>query len=110
MSTKSMEKLIKQIMAEAEADGEPVTKEEAQEMAEMELKAKDVKVDNVTSKTRQPRKPTPPDEEKVEIIKKLYDFILTNLDESATIVNVQREITFGNYSIQLIKHRPKKED
>ena len=36
MSTKSMEKLIKQIMAEAEADGEPVTKEEAQEMAEME--------------------------------------------------------------------------
>lgn len=106
----NLEKLANQIMKEAEEDGEPVTKEEALEMAEMELKAKDAKVDKVASATRKPRKPTPPDEEKVEIIKKLYDFILTNLDESATIINVQREITFGNYSIQLIKHRPKKEE
>lgn len=105
----NLEKLANQIMKEAEEDGEPVTKEEALEMAEMELKAKDAKVDKVASATRKPRKATPPDEEKVEIIKKLYDFILTNLDESATIVNVQREITFGSYSIQLIKHRPKKE-
>ena len=105
----NLEKLANQIMKEAEEDGEPVTKEEALEMAEMELKAKDAKVDKVASATRKPRKPTPPDEEKVEIIKKLYDFILTNLDESATIINIQREITFGSYSIQLIKHRPKKE-
>ena len=109
MSIKSMEKLIKQIMAEAEEDGEPVTKEEAQEMAEMELKAKDAKIDKVSASTRKTRKATPPDEEKVEIIKKLHNFLLTIGEEDATIVNVQREITFRGYSIQLIKHR-KKED
>ena len=35
-----LEKLISEIMAEAEADGEPVSREEAKEMAEMELSAK----------------------------------------------------------------------
>ena len=34
------EKLINQIMKECAEDGEPVTREEAEEMAEMELKAK----------------------------------------------------------------------
>lgn len=37
------EKLIKQIMEEAEADGEPVTRSEAEEMADMEIKAKGIK-------------------------------------------------------------------
>ena len=34
---KKFEKLVLEIMKEAEADGEPVTKEEAEEMARMEL-------------------------------------------------------------------------
>lgn len=34
------EKLINQIMAECEKDGEPVTRKEAAEMADMEFKAK----------------------------------------------------------------------
>lgn len=106
----TIEKLAVQIMKEAAADGEPVTMEEALEMAKMEIKAKESGIDKVTpAPEKRKRKPTPPDAEKVEIIKKFYDFILTNLDESATIINVQREITFGEYSIQLIKHRPKKE-
>ena len=37
------EKLIEQIMKECEADGEPITREEAEEMAEMEIKAKGIK-------------------------------------------------------------------
>ena len=37
------EKLILEIMKEAEADGEPVSREEAEEMANMELKAKGIK-------------------------------------------------------------------
>jgi len=102
--------LAQKIIKEAEADGEPVTIEEALEMAEMELKAKQAGIDKVQPATRKPRKATPPDEEKVEIIKKLYDFLLTNGEEDATIINVQREISFRGYSIQLIKHRPKKED
>lgn len=35
------EKLILEIMAEAEKDGEPVTRAEAEEMADMELGAKE---------------------------------------------------------------------
>jgi len=106
----NLEKLAKQIMAEALADGEPVTMEEALEMAKMEVGAKESGIDKVAPNPaeKRKRKPVAPDAEKVEIIKKFYDFILTNLDESATIINVQREITFGEYSIQLIKHRPKK--
>jgi len=104
----TLEKLAKQIMTEAAEDGEPVTLEEATEMAKMEIGARANQIDKVVVPPKK-RKPTPPDPEKVEIIKKFYEFILTNLDESATIINVQREITFGEYSIQLIKHRPKKE-
>lgn len=103
-----LERLAKQIMREAAADGEPVTEEEALEMAKMEMGAKGA-VDKLKPTEKRTRKPTPPDEEKVEIIKKLYDFLLTSGEESATIVNVQREISFREYSIQLIKHRPKKE-
>ena len=104
---KNIEKLAVQIMREAAADGEPVTMEEALEMARMENGASGI--DKVVPTEKRKRKPVEPDKEKVEIIKKIHEFILTNLDESATIVNVQREITFGEYSIQLIKHRPKKE-
>ena len=102
------EQLIKQIMKEAEADGEPVTEAEAAEMAEMEMGYNENK-ERVTSadapKKRAARKP---DDEKIEIIKKICDFLLTSGEESATIVNEQREITFRDFSIQLIKHRPKK--
>ena len=37
------EKLVKSIMADAEKEGEPLTREEAEEVAEMELKAQKVK-------------------------------------------------------------------
>lgn len=39
----AIEKLAIKLMKEFEADGEPVTKEEALEMAEMEIKAKGIK-------------------------------------------------------------------
>lgn len=104
-----LETLAKQIMKEAEADGEPVTLEEAMEMAEMEIKAKGVGADKVQPAERKKRAAAPPDPEKVEIIEKLFNFLLTSGEESATIVNVQREIQFRDFSIQLIKHRPKKE-
>ena len=103
------EKLILDIMREAEADGEPVTREEAEEMAEMELKANGNK-ERIQSEEKPKRKPrvVKKDEEKIEIIKKLSDFLLTNGYEDATIVNEQREITFGDYSVTLIKHRKEK--
>lgn len=104
------EKLVISIMNDAEEDGEPVTREEAEEMARMELGAKEYKrYEKGTSsagekKTRVVKK----DAEKIEIIKKLCDFLLTIGEDSATIVNEQREITFRDFSITLTKHRSKK--
>ena len=108
MDDQKLEKLILEIMKEAEADGEPVTREEAKEMAEMELKAKkDCRryEQSTTSKSSTTSRTVKKDSEKIEIIKKLFDFLLTNGEESATIVNEQREIQFRDFSITLTKHR-----
>lgn len=103
------EKLIKQIMAEALADGEPMTREEAEEVAEMEIKAKGMKHYEQSAPTKgKTKREIKKDPEKVEIIKKIYDFLLTDGFEDAIIVNEQREITFKDFSITLTKHRPKK--
>ena len=101
-------------MHQAELDGEPVTREEAEEMAEMEIKAKDV-TDYAQAEEKKPRKKREikKDPIKVDFIKKLEDLLLTNGIESVTIVNEQKEITFrigeDNYSLSLIKHRAPKE-
>ena len=100
------EKLILEIMADAEKDGEPVTREEAEEMAEMEIKAN---ASRRYEKAEKPRKTATreikKDPEKVEIIKKICDFLLTSGEENATVVNEQREIQFREFSITLTKHR-----
>ena len=108
------EKLIARIMKEAEADGEPVTREEAEEMAEMEIKAKDIK-DYAQAEEKKPRKKreVKKDPTKVTFIHYLADWLLTTSVEDVTIVNEQKEITFRingeDYSLSLIKHRTKKE-
>lgn len=100
------EKLIAQIMAECEKDGEPVTRAEAEEMAEMELKANATRHYEQSTKERKPAtREKKVDAEKAEIIQKIYEFLLTNGEESATIVNEQREIQFREFSITLTKHR-----
>lgn len=109
-----MEKLIAQIMAECEADGEPVTREEAEEMARLELKAKkEIKRYEQSDKPKKERKPREVklDEDKIAII----DFLATCLSEwnfDFIVQNAQREIKikFNNcdFSLTLTKHRPKK--
>lgn len=102
------EKLILEIMKEAEADGEPVSREEAEEMANMELKAKGIK-NYVQSTIEKPKvkRTVKKDEEKIKIIQKIFNFLLTNGFDDAIIINEQREITFGDYSLTLTKHRKK---
>ena len=114
------ETLIKQIMAECEKDGEPVTREEAAEMAEMELKAKKdcrrYESDKTTRKKPQREKKV--DAEKVEIIEsvahQLSRFVSQDSKgaENVTIANKQKEITFtvgkNEYSLTLTRHRNKK--
>lgn len=118
------EKLIKQIMTECEKDGEPVTYEEAAEMAEMEIKAKtDCKRYEREEKQNKSTNRTPKiDAEKVEIIKsvahQLTRFVKPDTEdiegaENIKITNQQKEITFtvgeNEYSLTLTKHRKKKE-
>jgi len=106
------EQLIERIMKECEKDGEPVTKEEAAEMAEMEIKANSVRRYEKSDKKRQPSKR----ERKVdETKKKLLNNVRVLLEDlNADILNIktETEITFSfqneEYSFKLVKHRKKK--
>lgn len=107
------EKLIAQIMKECADDGEPVTKEEATEMAEMEIKANK---NRHYEKSDKPRK-TATKERKVDSTKKrlLADckVLLEGLGAIILDVKTETEISFSfeneEYSFKLVKHRPKKE-
>ena len=117
------EKLIKQIMIECEKDGESVTREEAAEMAEMELKAKKDCRRYESDKTarKKPQREKKIDAEKVRLIELLNYCLLepSVIDdelpfkiEFVSVVNNQKEITFSvgenDYSVTLTKHRNKK--
>jgi len=105
------DKLVKQIIREAEEDGEPVTREEAEEMAKMELGAKEIQ--NYTQATvKKERKKTERkvDKDKVDLL----DLIHTALKDNAEIgeIKPETEINFNYgenaYTVKLIKHRPPK--
>jgi hypothetical protein len=108
------EKLIQKLMKECEADGEPITREEAEEMAEMEIKANGIKNYTQSDVEKKPRKKreVKKDPAKVTFIHYLEEWLLTTSVEDVTIVNEQKEIAFRingeDYSLSLIKHRPKK--
>lgn len=106
------EELIKKIMKECEADGEPVTRKEAEEMAEMEIKANGIKRYEKADKPRKPVKR----ERKIDTTKArlLTDVrvLIEGLGGQVKAVKTETEITFNfegaEYSFKLVKHRPKK--
>lgn len=108
------EKLIARIMEECLAEDEPVTREEAEEMAEMEIKAGS---NRHYEKSDKPRK-TAKKERKIDETKKrlLADcrVLLEGLGAQTLNVKTETEITFlfggDEYSLKLIKHRPKKQE
>ena len=106
------EKLVLEIMAEAEKDGEPVTRAEAEQMAKMEIGAKGVKHEAKATKPKAPRKPK---ERKVDEIKKmLLDRIAEVLADEVKITGRKTETEIGFtykgecYTLKLTKHRNKK--
>ena len=109
------EKIIAKIMKECELDGEPVTRTEAEEMAEMEIKADNIKNYTQSDVEKKPRKKreVKKDPTKISFIHYLEEWLLTTSVEDVTIVNEQREISFNingeEYSLTLTKHRKKKE-
>ena len=110
---KKMEQLIATIMKEAEKDGEPVTREEAEEMAKMEIQAnKDLKRYEQSEKPRKKaEKVRKVDEEKKHILTNVST-LLSTIGADIVETKTETEIVFnynGNhYSIKLTKHRPPK--
>jgi hypothetical protein len=110
----TLEKLTAKIMKECEADGEPVTREEAEEMAKMELKASGNRHYEQSEKPRKAVKK----ERKVDETKKrlLADcrVLLEGLGAQTLSVKTETEISFlfdgDEYSLKLVKHRPKKKE
>ena len=106
------EKLIATIMKECAQDGEPVTKKEAEEMAEMEIKANKMRR---YEKSDAPRKAAKK-ERKIDTNKKyLFNLLIEAINAETCIKNVKTETEFSfefgdsEYSVKLIRHRPKKE-
>ena len=104
------DKLVKQIMAEAEEDGEPVTEDEAKEMAKMELGAKAMtNYTQATVKKERKKAERKADEDKAYLLETLQN-ALEDVEVSA--VKPETEFSFeykGNaYTVKLVKHRPPK--
>ena len=106
------EELIIEIMAQADKDKEPVTREEAEEMADMEIKANGFKTYEVTEKVKNKKVNTERkvDNDKLEIFNLIIPILADNV-ENGTLKN---EVEYGfafkgnNYTLKLTKHRPKK--
>lgn len=107
-----LEKLINTIMKEAEADGEPVTREEAEEMAKMELASKENRryEKAETAKERKPRE-RKTDETKLKILTAIKE-VLERIGGFAITLKTETELNFNfnneSYTIKLIKHRKNK--
>lgn len=105
------EKLILSIMKSAEADGEPISREEAEEMAEMEIKAKGITEYAQAEKKPRKKREVKKDATKITLIKRLADF-MQEIATDVEVTNDQRTIEFvvigESYSITLTKHRKKK--
>ena len=109
-----IETLTKKIFDECRKDGEPVTLEQAREMAELEIKAEKsidhgVVMEKAKAKKRKPRKVDIPKQKLLNYFKEMLE------EKGATDFHIQTEtelsfyFEFDNYTIKLIRHRlPKK--
>lgn len=108
------EKLIARIIKECEKDGEPVTREEAEKMAEMEIKAGGMRR---YEKSDTPRKPSTRERKVDEKKKHLLGccrVLLEGLGSQITSIKTETEISFiydgEEFSFKLVKHRPNSGD
>jgi len=112
MTINEIESLAKRIMRQCKEDGEPVTIEEAREMATFELKAKHSnRVVDGENEKKKPVRTRKVDATKGMILKEVQT-LLEKLGATDTALNNEVELSFNynndNYSLRLIKHRAKK--
>ena len=106
------EKLIIRIMKEFEADGEPITREEAKEIADLEIKAK------ANGKRRyeqsKPKNKTVKDRKVDETKKHLFEIIIASLENEVDNGSLKNEVEYSfdyrneRYTLKLTKHRKAK--
>lgn len=108
------EKLVTRIMKECAAEGEPVTKEEAEQMAEWEIKSKAVR-ENAKSDAQ--RKPSTRERKVDETKKRILNncrVLLEGMGAVSAQMKTETEVTFTfeeeEYSLKLVKHRKKEGD
>lgn len=106
------EKLAEKIMLECKKEGEPVTMEEALEMAEMEIKANGIKR---YEKSDKPRKKTTRERKVDETKKRILmncKVLVEGMGGDLVSIKTETEIRFAfkgaEYTLKLTKHRPKK--
>ena len=103
-----MEKLIQEIMKDLEC-----SREEAEEVAEMEIKAKGLKRYEQAEKPRKKvERERKVDQDKKEIIDELVACINKNIGqvvEVKTETEIKMVYNDTEYTVKLIKHRPKKD-
>jgi hypothetical protein len=106
------EKLIKAIILECEKDGEPVTREEAEEMAEMEIKAGNIRRYEKSDKPREKIKKVRKVDESKQYLLDCIKNLLTKMQVNILSIKTETELSFAYndelYTIKLIKHRQKK--
>lgn len=110
---KTLEQLAQEIYNECLVDGDEVTKEEALEMAEMEIKAKGIKnyvQSSVEKKKRKPRERKVDNEKKhlLECVQTLYEEMGASIIRMKTETEIEFYYNNNHYTIKLTKHRPKK--
>ena len=103
------ERIVAEIMKECEKDGEPVTRKEAEKMAEMEIKFAEQRH---YEKSEKPRKPSTKERKIDENKKRILNncrVLLEGMQAEITSIKTETELSFifndEEYTLKLIKHR-----
>lgn len=108
-----LEKLTAEIMRECEKDGEPVTAQEAEEMARMELGEKTVKryekSDKPRKKVVKARKVDPTKKHLINCIRVLLEGLNADVVPLKNETDLHFTFEGDSYTVKLTKHRPPKQ-
>ena len=112
----TLEKLAKQIFDECAKEGEPITMEEAQEMAQMEINAKSIKIGARATepKTEKEKKQriAQVSAEKMALFSLLWEGLSNFYGENAQISKQNKEISVQigekSFKIDIVEHRKAK--
>lgn len=108
-----LEKLANEIYNEMLSDGEPVSKEEAMEMAQMELGSKanrryEQSTNTKRKKSTKERKVDEPKKYLLGELKNMLEFLKCDITEVKTETEIKFMYLGDNYTFKLTRHRPPK--